>query len=262
MKYNRQYEYIPSGHHGEYIINKGSIGTGEAVGVIVLNSSIPCPPGHVSNAWTFDFPIHYLRVDEAGIEEVVNRGDRKILDAIIDAAKSLEQDGCRAVCADCGYFGNYQQEIAASVDIPVYMSSVIQLAWIAISLKPAQKIGVICASKDGIPDEMFRACGISRDIQARCVVRGAGNKPEFAKLLADAGQLNFEKIKNELVDIAVTMQNETPDIGAILLECTDMPPYAYAIQAATNLPVYDAATLLKYVNNVVTQKPYSGFIGG
>lgn len=262
MKYYKQYEYIPPGYHGTYKINDGSRGTGEAVGVIVLNSLIPCPPGHVSNSWTFDFPIHYLRVEEAGIDEVVNKGDQGVVNAIIDAAKALERDGCRAVCADCGYFGNYQKEIAASVDVPVYMSSVIQLTWIAIAMKPEQKIGVICANKDGITDQMFRACGVSEETQARCVVRGAGVKPEFARLLADEGELDFEKIKNELVEIAVEMQEENPEIGAILLECTDMPPYAYAIQAATNLPVYDATTLIKYVNNVVTQKPYGGFIGG
>lgn len=261
MKYYKQYEYIPPGHHGTYRINEGSRGTGEAVGVIVLNSLIPCPPGHVSNAWTFDFPIHYLRVEEAGIDEVVNKGDQGIVEAIIGAAKALERDGCRAVCADCGYFGNYQKEIAASVDIPVYMSSVIQLTWIAISLKPNQKIGVICANKDGITDQMFRACGVSEETQGRCVVRGAGDNPEFARLLADQGELNFENIKKELVEIATQMQEENPEIGAILLECTDMPPYAYAIQAATNLPVYDATTLIKYVNSVVTQKPYGGFIG-
>ena len=257
----KQYGYIPPGYHGKFGINDGSIGTGEAVGVIVLNSKIPCPPGHISNAWTFDFPVHYLQIDEAGLDEVVNKGDQSIVEAIIRGAKQLELDGCRAILADCGYFGNYQKEIAASVDVPVYMSSVIQASWIAIALKPDQKIGIICANKDGITDQMFEACGVGKDVRDRCIVRGAGGNPEFDKLLADYGELDFEAIKNEVVDIAVEMTEEHPEIGAILLECTDMPPYSYAIQAATNLPVYDATSLIKYVNSVVTQRPYGGFMG-
>ncbi len=258
----KQYEYIPPGFHGKYGINPGSIGTGEAVGVIVLNSQIPCPPGHITNAWTFDFPVHYLQVDEAGLDEVVNKGDQSIVEAIIKGAKQLELDGCRAIMADCGYFGHYQKQIAASVDVPVYMSGVIQASWIAIALKPDQKVGIICANKDGISDQMFEACGVSEEVRKRCVVRGAGAKPEFEKLLADYGELDFEIIKNEVVEIAVEMTTEHPEIGAILLECTDMSPYSYAVQAAVNLPVYDAVTLLKYVNSVVTHRPYGGFIGG
>ena len=257
----KQYGYVPPGYHGKFGINEGSLGTGEAVGVIVLNSLIPCPPGHITNPWTFDFPVRYLQVDEAGLDEVVNKGDQSIVEAIIRGAKQLETDGCRAIMADCGYFGNYQKQIAASVDIPVYMSSVIQATWIAIALKPDQKIGIICANKDGITDQMFEACGVGEEVRSRCIVRGAGGKPEFARLLADVGELDFAKIKNEVVDIAVEMTEENPDIGAILLECTDIPPYSYAIQAATNLPVYDATTMLKYINSVVTHMPYGGFIG-
>ena len=97
-----------------------------------------------------------------------------------------------------------------------------------------------------------------------------GDRPEFTAemrrdytiLLPNMCSIHFEIIKNEVVEIAVEMTTEHPEIGAILLECTDMSPYSYAVQAAVNLPVYDAVTLLKYVNSVVTHRPYGGFIGG
>jgi hypothetical protein len=40
---------------------------------------------------------------------------------------------------------------------------------------------------------------------------------------------------------------ETPNIKAILLECTELPPYADAIRKATGLPVYDAITNCDFV---------------
>ena len=38
------------------------------------------------------------------------------------------------------------------------------------------------------------------------------------------------------------MKKEHPTLRAFLLECSEMPPYADAIRAATGLPVYDAIT--------------------
>jgi hypothetical protein len=37
-----------------------------------------------------------------------------------------------------------------------------------------------------------------------------------------------------------------PDVGAIVLECTNMPPYAAALQAQTGLPVYDIYSMITW----------------
>jgi hypothetical protein len=63
-----------------------------------------------------------------------------------------------------------------------------------------------------------------------------------------------------VVNAALDMLEEADDIGAILLECSDMPPYAAAVQEATQLPVFDFITLIKWLHNATTQKPYSGWI--
>lgn len=51
---------------------------------------------------------------------------------------------------------------------------------------------------------------------------------------------------------------EHPDIGTILLECTDMPPYAYRIQTELGLPLCEAITLIRYVKTLVTRTPCYG----
>ncbi|MEL7632233.1 MULTISPECIES: hypothetical protein [Sporomusa] len=40
----------------------------------------------------------------------------------------------------------------------------------------------------------------------------------------------------------------------------EWPPYAAAIQAAVNLPVFDFITLINFVHQAVAQKPYYGFM--
>jgi len=51
-----------------------------------------------------------------------------------------------------------------------------------------------------------------------------------------------------------------PDIGAILLECSDMPPYSADVQRAVNLPVFDFITMINWVHHSVAQRPYYGYL--
>lgn len=48
------------------------------------------------------------------------------------------------------------------------------------------------------------------------------------------------------------------NIGAIVMECTDMPAYTVDVQHAVNLPVYDYMTLARWIHSSVCPKPYYG----
>lgn len=43
-----------------------------------------------------------------------------------------------------------------------------------------------------------------------------------------------------------------PDVGAIILECTNMPPYADTVRQVTGLPVFDAVTMINYAYGAAT----------
>ena len=75
-------------------------------------------------------------------------------------------------------------------------------------------------------------------------------RPEFDNTVA----------RREVVEAAVSLIEENDNIGAILLECSDMPPYAADVQAATQLPVFDFITLIKWLHSAVAQKPYCGWM--
>ena len=116
------------------------------------------------------------------------------------------------------------------------------------------------SSERTLTPSLFEACGIPEEMRARCVVKGAQDQEEFPNILTGEGGLDYEKVGDEVCGLARQLVEENPDIGAILLECTDMPPYAHRVQAELGLPVYDAITLIKYAMSVVSQKPYYGFL--
>ncbi len=67
-------------------------------------------------------------------------------------------------------------------------------------------------------------------------------------------------MEEELIDLTRKLVIDNPEIGAILIECSDMPPYAHAIQNTVGLPVFDFYTLINWVQNSVVRKPFAGFL--
>ena len=63
-------------------------------------------------------------------------------------------------------------------------------------------------------------------------------------------------LASDLADLAAQMRKDNPNMKAVLLECSDLPPYAYDIQQACSLPVYDFITLIEWAARSVTQKRY------
>jgi len=73
-------------------------------------------------------------------------------------------------------------------------------------------------------------------------------------------ELDVEKSKSELVKVADRLVSENPDVGAIVLECTNMTPYAAAIQEKVDLPVFDIYTLVQMVHLAAVRTTFSGYM--
>jgi aspartate/glutamate racemase len=256
---DREYGYLGNEKESNMItMKKGQYVAGYSVGILYLDECwYPVLPGNVANLSTYDFPVR-LKVVPNCNQERIHAGDPTLLDDIIKAAKEFEAEGARAICAACGFFGNFQEKIAAAVDIPVFLSSVVQVPWIKTGLKPHQKVGMLTADAHGITPNLYKSCGI--EDPSICVVRDLGRLPEFSAIIESRGSFDNEKVRKEVVEAAIKMVDENPDIGAILLECSDLPPYAADIQRAVKLPVFDFITMIRWVHYATSQKPYHGFI--
>lgn len=229
--------------------------SGHALGVIAVNLDYPKVPGNVVNASTYDFPVLY-EVVYFEIEQLF-AGDPSIKEQVIEAAKKLEAKGVRAIIGACGYFAHFQKDVAAAVGVPVFMSSLCQLATIKTWLPASKKIAVFAADGASIDDEFLSNVNTTTD---QIVVVNVGDMESFAPIRWGKGPLDNGMLEDDLVELATEVCAETPEVDAILLECSDLPPYAAAIQRATGLPVFDFITLAKWVESVVVQRPYYGMI--
>ncbi len=242
-----------------YKIRKGQVSQGEAVGIILMDSDYPCPPGVPGNATTFSFPVRYRVVRGADMEHLVYKGDPKLLDAFIEAGWELVNAGVKAVTGNCGFMVLYQDLLAREFPVPVFMSSLLQLPFMSRLLQPDQKIGVITASLDSLTDRHLEIA--TRGIDCPIKVVGMEKQQHFYEQIhVQTGELDLENIEREVVEKALELMEGEDKIGAILLECTDLPPYAAAVQEAVNLPTFDVTTMINYVFSALIRRRFDGFV--
>ena len=230
---------------------------GEVIGIMILDAAYPCVPGNVGNASTYPYPVRYEEIIGASIERLVNQADPELSEAFIVAARNLQNRGVKAITGACGFMAQFQEEVQKAVDIPVFLSSLLQIPFIyTITRRP---VGVVTANSSRLTARHFQACGISENIPV--VVAGMENSPEFASaILEEKGTLDSAAIEAELLQVAQRLKDNNPNIGAVLLECSDLPPYAASLQAEIGLPVFDFTTMIDHVAASLTRRSFSGYV--
>jgi hypothetical protein len=236
---------------------RGQAIAGNSVGILVLDLWYPLLPGNVANATTYKFPVLFNVLKGATIDQVLN-ADPSLLSLIIEKGRELERQGVRAIVGACGYFANFQKEAAGALNVPTFLSSLLQVPMIMRALKAEQKVGIICAEADSLTQDILSVCGI--DEPSRIAVADAQGIPEFLNISRSTGHFNSQSIMEGLVVVAKQLVNEHPEVAALLLECSDMPPYAWAIQNAIKLPVFDFTTMINWIHDAVVRRPFCGFI--
>jgi len=234
--------------------------SGFSVGIVYIGDlNYPMIPGNVVSAYTYDFPVRLRAVEGLDIPRLF-AADPTIADDIIKLGTHMvEREGVRALCAACGFFGNFHKQVAAALDVPVAMSSLVQINWIRSLIKPGQRIGILTADAASLTPALFENVGVTDT--SDLVIKDLRHAEQFSAILEYRGEFDNRKVQQEVVSKALELiEEDNGDIGAILLECSDMPPYAWAVQQATQLPVWDFTTLIRFLHNGTTQKPYSGWI--
>ena len=228
------------------IATGGKVLYGAPLGILMLEARFPRIPGDMGNATTWPFPVLYRVVKGASPERVVLQGAAGLLPGFLDAAAELVDHGAEAITTNCGFLSLFQQEIAAHVGVPVATSALLQVPWVQATLPPGKRVGIVTVSASSLTERHLAAAGVPLNTP---VVGTEGGREFFRVLiLGEKQDMDVALAAQDILDAARKLVAANPDVGAIVLECTNMPPYAHALRKALNLPVFDVYSLITWLH--------------
>jgi Asp/Glu/hydantoin racemase len=223
---------------------------GFSVGILMLDTRFPRIAGDMGNATTFPFPVRYHRVTGAAPDLVVRRGAAGLLDAFVDGARALEREGVGAITTNCGFLVKFQRQMAAAVRVPVFTSSLLLVPLVHRLIGPGRRVGIMTVNAPSLTPEHLAGAGIGADVPLAVI--GMETEKEFTRvMLDDELELDVDAARDEHRRIARRLVSEHPDVGAIVLECTNMPPYADDIRRETGLAVFDVTSLVRMAHDAI-----------
>ena len=212
------------------------------LGVLMLETRFPRPLGDIGNPASFAHPVRYKIVRGASPEKVVRERAAGLLPRFIDAAHELVDLGCTAITTSCGFLVLFQDQLAAKLPVPVLTSSLLQIAAIEKNLAPGKRAGVLSIDSNSLTRDYLFAAGARADTP----VEGTESGVEFTRaILGDELTLDLDRARQDVVEAAQRLTAQHSEVAALVLECTNMPPYADAVRRATGLPVYDVLTAVE-----------------
>lgn len=217
---------------------------GAPLGILMLEARFPRIPGDMGNGETWPFPVLYRVVQGASPERVVLQQAEGLLQPFLDAAAELVSLGAEAITTNCGFLSLFQRELAAHVQVPVATSSLMQVPWVQATLPPGQRVGVITVSAASLTPRHLQAAGAPADTP----FVGTENGQEFFRVLirGEKHDMDVSLAEQDILEAGQRLVERHKEIGAIVLECTNMPPYAAALRRALGRPVFDIYSLITW----------------
>ena len=223
---------------------KHSVCAGAPIGVLMLETRFPRPIGDVGNPATWPFPVLYATVPGASARRVVTDGASGLLPAFLDQACRLKAMGAVGLATSCGFLAPFGPALAEASNLPVLASSLAQARLVGSLLPPGRR----CAAILTIDAEALGEAHLNAaDVPHGTPVGGLDPSSHLATtIMEDREELDTARAAADTVDAARRLVAAHPTIGAIVLECTNMGPYAGAVRQATGLPVFDATTAIRW----------------
>jgi hypothetical protein len=208
---------------------------GGFIGVLMLDTKFPRPPGDIGHPDSLGLPVRHTVVKGAWPSSVVASADTLrasgLPQAFLDSARQLEQMGARAITTSCGFLVLLQRELQDALTIPVMTSSLLELPRL---LEGEAQVGVLTISAAHLGAEHLLAAGVPAGRLHDVIVQGVDPAGEFAcAILGNLEAMDVALAQADVIDAARRLQMRAPGLRTVVLECTNMPPYAQAIGVAT-----------------------------
>lgn len=230
-------------HHGEQPSDHGP--GGPALGIIMLNTRFPRVIGDIGNPQTFPFPVRYQVVEQATVGQVVRADGLApgLVDGFVEASHRLAAEGVAGLTTSCGFVAICQDELARRCPLPMVASSLCQIPLVQASLPAGRRVGVLTVDARKLTPAHLEAVGAPADT---AVVGTEGGRELTRVIEQDLPELDPDKASRDVLDAGEALVAKAPNVGAIVLECTNMAPYARALVAHLGLPVFDILGLLAW----------------
>ena len=216
---------------------------GARVGILMLETRFPRIPGDMGNAETWPFPVLYKVVPGASPRLVVCHKAEGLLDEFVDAASELVRLGADGITTTCGFLSLFQRQIAGHVGVPVATSSLMQIPVVERVLPPDKRVGILTVSAANLSEQHLLAAGAD----PATPVIGTDDGSEFTRVMInEEDRLDVAAAERDILAAGDALVSRHPDVGAVLLECTNMVPYARALSARLRLPVFSIYTFVTW----------------
>jgi len=216
-------------------------------GVLMLDTQFPRWMGDIGcpNGWPVE--LLYQKVNGMFPKEIVRSSEtlqkHDVLPFFVRAAEDLISQGVGGITTSCGFLILLQNELQSRLPVPVITSSLLLLPKL---LADNATVGVLSMDELALGDAHFLAAGVLQKDLSRLRIQGVAPSEEFASaIMQNRLHMNFDAAQRSVVSAAVSMQKKSPELRHVVLECTNMPPYANAIEAATGWQLHSLHQLLK-----------------
>jgi hypothetical protein len=211
------------------------------LGILTLDTAFPRIPGDVGAPETFAFPVRLATVKGATVDDIVHRRSDALLPRFVAAAADLVEGGCIGITTTCGFLVRWQRELAAELDVPVLTSALLQVPLVQRCLPRHRRVGLVTYSAADLSPAVLEAAGVD----PYTPVAGVDPRGCFYRTIRHgAATIDRDAMAADVVAAARRLAAAHHDLGAVVLECANMPPYRDAVEAAVELPVFDAAQLV------------------
>ena len=216
---------------------------GARIGLLMLDTDFPRIPGDLGNAETWPFPLLYKVIRGATPKSVNTDREGWILDAFIEAGKEMVAEGADGLTTSCGFLSLYQADLAAACGVPVAASSLMQVPFVERLLPPGKRAGILTMSTTIMQPDHLESVGIAPDTP----VEGCQDGQEFHLVPRRGDQfMDVGLCEQDVLEAGEALVRRHPEVGAVVMECTNMPPFARALSEYIAMPVFTIYSFLTW----------------
>ncbi|KQU74656.1 hypothetical protein ASD00_37800 [Ensifer sp. Root31] len=218
---------------------------GTIIGIIVLDTSFRRLPGDIGHAGTWPFPVQFRVVRGVRPRDVIEGDPRHALDAFREAIDDLVALGCTAITTSCGFLAALQDELTLHSSVPFLSSALLQIPMIERILPAGRKPGLIVSDANSLTERHFRGAGASLGIPMSAL---PADGPLLRNMREQAIEVDAALQETDVMTTVAHLVTRHPEVGALVFECANLPPYSAAVSQRFGLPVFDIVTLVRWLH--------------